>query len=180
MGTRDTSTAERAGGRLAYGMSDLTGSFPYTSGTELGVVLDVQLSPGVNYVPLANEDRGEVFNVLYTGGNPVLMARFVNQDTSAISFIWPNTTTSTGDELVDWPGSDLRAGQFVSGSTLLWQPDNGGPALLLYNAIPMVDVNEALRYSFRQPHSYVAMFMAIRDGSNRIGQMGPVAKLTAP
>lgn len=180
MASRDTSTAERAGGRLAYGFTDLTGSFPYTSGTELGVILDVWLSPGVTYAPLINEDRNEVFNVLYTGGNPLLMVRFSTQDTDAISFIWPNSTTSGADELVDWPGSNYRAGQFVVGSTLLLEPDNGGPGLIFYNAIPMVDVNERLRYSFRTPHSFVAMFQAIRDGSGRIGQMGPVNKLVAP
>lgn len=185
MATEDVSKSNRATVRAGYGMSVFTGSWPHTGGTALGSVQRVQYDPGLRYSPgLREEERGEVFEVLYMGGQPLVQLRIVTNDADALAKAFPNTATVTGSTVVRWHAGTVSAGGRMSSvalSPLLIETDDADHySLVLYKAIPLVVQRQDVRFSAREPQTVTVTFLGLRTSGDKIAEWGPLAKLTAP
>lgn len=170
--------------RLILNPTDL-GTAPAYGGTQLGIAGVSVLTIHYPRRAVVAEEFGEVADVV-RGGPYVSLTTIMRQwDADAIGLIWPSTSTgsSTGDKVIDIPGS-ARAGSLLSASSckILGVPRDlraDRPSFLLYKALPLVSEQAELRFAVGTELAVqVSVFQGIRDSSARILKVGQLADLS--
>lgn len=171
-----------ATGRLSYGCSALSGDYPHTGGTEIGTVSSIDFRPVFLNAPVRREEDNGVDEVLYLGGEVVLGCVLEEWKQDSLAKLFPNSTTNT-QEILQFPGSTLTAGAPMSTTALeplVFTPHNSDhPAIVIYKAIPVLEVNQAMRFSATSHLRVPVMFYGVPDASGRVAEVGPFANLTA-
>jgi hypothetical protein len=178
------------GGKLSYGCTNLALAWPH-GGTGLGLVAGIEFRPPSGHKILTAEETNAAATVLWTGGDAVLGLLIEGWDVDALSKFFPNSATSSGDRIMSWPGSTLPVGApFTPLAPLVFTPTDSlaaaasrpagsiTPALILYSAVPLLDLNAALRSSARSYLTIPALAIGLPDAQDRVAQMGPIGKLT--
>jgi len=180
MAAPDQNKAYQVSGRLAYGCTDLSTDWPH-GGTGLGMVGKLFVSPQRSWVALAAEETSSAAEVLWLGGDVVVGFTCHNWDNDALAKVFPNTTTSSGDTLIQWPGSTVVPGAPLTPlSNLVFTPRNEAehPGLLIYKAVILPDVNAELFLSAYRYLEIPAVVVATPDASDRLGVMGRFSRLS--
>jgi hypothetical protein len=180
VGSPDGDTGQLSAGRLAYGCTDLSTAWPH-GGTGLGTVGKVFVVPQRRWKALAAEETGAAVEVLWLGGDVVVGFTMVGWDEDAAAVVNPNSSTSNGKTVVEWPGSDVVVGAPVATITNLvftpWDQTNG-KGFVVYKAAAMPDLNAELAFSAGAFLEVPAVVVAIPDGSDRLGKLGKFSELT--
>jgi len=175
MATPDPTKIIHAPGELVLTPTDLTDTVA-AGGTLLGVVAEIIFRPNLLRRDLTAEEFGsEVLDIVEAGEQAVLAVLLRSFDGDAVSTVFKETSTGsgTGDTGIDYPGT-LRAGTLGSarGVKLLFLPDSSDevPAILLYNAIPLVAETAEVQLEMDSELTIPAIFHAARDGTGRVYQ----------
>lgn len=164
----------RVPGRLVKNPTDLAAAYPY-GGTELGVVRDIEWSPGIHSEKLHAEEFGLAVGALITHQEGVLAAVLRSWDGDFLSTIFHNIQADEFGEigvLGRVSGSGInRTGydEFDKGFKLLFAPfaENHHRFLLLHNAVPLVEDTFKLRLTLADEFGLPVMFYAGADAQGR-------------
>lgn len=193
MATVDARKVLRAPGRLAYGCTNLALAWPH-GGTGLGNVRGIVLRYARTDFRVTAEEFGfEPVEVIQGGESWSVGAVLRDADDDAYSKLFPNTAagTTTQHKVVTAPGS-VRAGALGSarGVVLVFTPEGAThakaaatpdvavPFVVLYRAIPMVEESAEVALTRSADVALPAIFVGIRDSSDRMLAMGRRADLT--
>ncbi len=172
----------RIPGRLIAAPTDLTIASPF-GGTELGMASDVIWRPNLRRKEIrAEEYGGEIVDQVKTGQSPQLGMFIRGFDPAMILKIFEGSSVSsdTGQPNIDYP-TDEAPGTLASatGFKLLYAADNKEehPSILIYNALPLLEEASEVRFSRKSEFGVPVLFHGVRDGSNRIYQVGPLEDL---
>lgn len=156
--------------------------FPH-GGTALGMAADVIWRPNLRRGIIRGEEYGgEPVEVLLMAQTAVLGVLLRGGDNDAYSTIFDDTTVgASGVTGVDHPGT-RRAGERGSDRTvaLILSPFDtvNHRALLIYQAIPLLEETAELRFALKQEQVVPAIFMATRDSTDRIWSYRPLEDLS--
>lgn len=185
MATADLNDALNVPGRLSWNPTSVSSAYPH-GGTALGFVRGVAVRRVEARRELTDEAFGsEVYDVISCGENWALACIFRSYDADAIGVLFPNTSTGTvaKRKIVATPGTN-RPGLLLSEKSgkLLFTPldSDRAPAVLFYKAIPLTDETLEMNKALDKREEYGALFVAVRDSSDRIEQMGLLRDLTLP
>ena len=168
MATSSSAQSLRVPGRLVKDPTNLAAAFPY-GGTELGLVRGLWIEPRPRYFEVtAEEYGGEPVELIELGWSVYVGTLFRAHDNDAVSAVWPNTATgsSSGDEVIEWPGTVRAGGKLASRSfKLLYVPRDVGnhPAALIYKALPTLEVGMRMVDRITTEWRYPVEFLALRD-----------------
>ena len=183
MAAPDVTRAMRVKGRLCIDPTDFSTAWPH-GGTGLGMVRDVAVRNGRMTEQITAEEFGvEVIDVIDLGESWVLAATLREWDADALAKVFPagKAGATTTERVVEYPKS-YRAGTLLSSSTvkLLFTPDDQTihPAVLFYRALPLVEETAELSFQLGLDLVVPVMFVAIRDASANMVQVGLLEDLT--
>lgn len=166
----------RVPGRLIANPTDVKIASPF-GGTELGMVSDVIFRPNLRRKEIhAEEHGGEIVDFVKAGQAPQLGAFVRGFDKDMVLQIFEGSSASakTDQAKVDYP-TDAAPGTLGSakGFKLLYAPDNTErhPAILLYNAIPLLEEVSEIRFALKTEFGIPVLFYGVRDVTNRVYQM---------
>ncbi len=172
----------RVPGRFVADPTDLSIDSPF-GGTARGMASDVIFRPNLRRKEIrAEEHGGEIVDFVKTGQSPQIAAfvRGFDPDMTLKIFEGSSVGTKTGKSKVDYP-TDAAPGTLGSstGFVLLYAPDNieEHPAILLYNAIPLLEEVSELRFALKTELGIPVLFYGIRDATNRVYQMALMEEL---
>ena len=166
-------------GRLAYNCTDLSTAYPH-GGTALGLFGNVILRPPHGKTLLMEEETGAPSAVLWRGGTLMLAGICKGWDNDALGVIWPNTTTgSSGDKVIQWPGSTVVPGVALTPLTnVVFSPVNPDyPAIVLIKPVAVPDIDLQVKLSAYRYMDVPCVFIATTAGSS-YGSMGLLDDLT--
>lgn len=130
---------------------------------------------------LAEEYGGEEVDRLYLGERIRVDAELLNWDTAGMQAAYSGAGAGAGTvPLLRYPGASLTRGEWLTdvGSVYLWAPFAAtAPALLLYNAYPVLD-DQGVPMSFVDELGLRASWYGVRDGSDRVWRSGLLAELS--
>jgi hypothetical protein len=163
-------------GRLGYGMTNTTGTFPF-NGTELGTAAGFVVRAPSEYRHHREEERATAGKVEYMGGDVVLGVLLEQWDADVIAAIWPSTVSRTGDRIVLWPGTP---GVHVTplANILFWPHNPAHPGVILFSAAPRLAQGAELFLSITRKLSPPVLFVGLPNASGQVGEMGIASKLT--
>jgi hypothetical protein len=168
------------GGRLAINPTDLSGAWPY-GGTELGVASFVRAFPRFLSQSYEREQDNGIQHVAYLGERWRVGALLEQWNNDAAAAVFPNTRLATGDRILTSPGQALSAGQSPTSVKLLIAPFDeweDGQALILYDAVPLIEETAELNFSFIRTFRLAMLFEAQPTGdAEKTHELGPVSKL---
>lgn len=186
MAAPSTSKIFRFPGRLIKSPTSLSAVAPY-GGTELGIARNMVFRLGIKTTPSQAEELGRTVAVTLVGEEAVLACVLRTYDNDAISTLFPNTTAPTlgRHRLIDGraSGSGInRAGYNLAGKAvaLLFVPKavEEHPAILIYNAVPVIDEAAELQASIGAEFGIACMFKALPDSTGRDYSIGSLSDLT--
>lgn len=189
MASPSIAQALRIPGTISVGpFTDITAAAASNGGTLLGLAQNVTLRwADISMAPLtAWEFGGEVVDDVRGGVGVMIVWRIRGADADAITAVFPNTFTSSGEWLRE-PGP-VRAGAWASDEAVqvLFTPDDPThPGLLLYEALPRVAAERggeaALDMSAASEVTWLVSFVAARRPSDgRRLEWAPTSEMTAP
>jgi len=160
--TQNIAELARSPGRLTWNPTDLSAAYPY-GGTDLGRTINKSFQVGRRQRRItAEEYGGELAGAIITGTSGVLAAMSVGYQDNAWDLVFDSTTgASSGKPVYDPSG---QAGTRVQGGVLLFVPDDvaNHRALILYNAIPLVEESAQLALRVRDRVALAMVFEAAR------------------
>lgn len=184
MATADPDAIVRVPGRLVLNPTNLAAAFPH-GGTALGVTRDQELRPNVKiHEEHAQEWGGATSRLLYCGTRAVFAAVFRSWDADALAHYWPESAAGavTQERVVapDVNADSTRAGRFIAGSIVLWSPlaIESAPAVLLFDALPMLDETTRLQLSLKGELGMAVMWACAPGSDGRPYAMGLLADLS--
>lgn len=174
----------RVPGRLIKNPTNLSTTSPY-GGTELGVVRNVVFTPGIRTEKLIAEEWGTPIGAIVASETPVLACALRSWDNDLIASIFPNVRTASSGEVgvqgtvaagVNRTGYDMEAKAFK----LLFAPlaPQQHRAILIYNAIPLVDEQAQLDLSLGREFGIGLMFLATPNPNGYLYDMDWISNLT--
>lgn len=175
MGAPDPSKSYYVSGRLAYGCTDLSTAWPH-GGTGLGLCGKVFYSPPSRYAVAEREEDGAAEKAVYLGGRATLGCELLQVDNDAYAAVFP----SSSGGLTEVPGTGTLPGQEVPTlSNLVFTPTNQleHPAVVLYKAIPTIEINHAMQLSSYRPFVLRLVFVGAPDSNDRISAMDLLANI---
>ena len=173
-------------GRLIKSPTNLSAASPY-GGTQMGIARAMKFQTGYKVVRSDAEEFGRRVAVTLAGEYAVLTCVLRTYDNDAISTLFPNTSAPTLGRLrgIDGraSGSGIsRAGTALDASAfkLLFVPlaIEEHPAILIYNAVPVIDEAAELQMSIGQEFGLACMFEATPDSSGRDYSVKALADLS--
>ena len=151
--------------RLVANPTNLGGAFPH-GGIEIGPIRDGRFAQGgQTRERTAEEFGGEVVEDFIAGRDSILFACVLDGIKDAgLAKIWPRGSPKYPDSLT--PG--YRGTAF--GFKLLVAPRDttNHPGVILYNAYPLEDETNEMRFGIEEEFGYPVMFRGVRDGTNRV------------
>lgn len=160
--TQDISEIARVPGRLAWNPTNLALTFPY-GGTDLGRTVNKSFRVGRRQRRItAEEYGGDLTAAVVTGTSGVLVAMSMGYQDNAWDLVLDSSTGSSSGKKVYDPSE--QAGKRVAGGVLLFVPDDvaNHRALILYNAIPLIDESAELALRVRDRVALAMVFEAAR------------------
>ena len=183
MSARDQTKIIRAPGRLFLNPTTISGSAPY-GGTELGAVRKVAVRLRQRSHDVIGEEFDEPVEFLKGGFRIVGLACLLRQyDNTVVSTVFPSTSTgaSSGDKVIDDPGTARPALGSATSNKILFVPENATahPSVILYRADATLEGEVELMHTIQEERALAVLFKALRDGSTpaRRGKMGKLADL---
>lgn len=178
MTTADVNATQLAGGRLFYGVSDVSIAAPY-GGTELGLVSSVYVAPPQGVIHLQQEGDGSTFQTLYIGGDAVAGCLLTTFDADAVAALFPGAGTGAASgPIATFPSKVGQAAETIT--NLLYAPTNSAHnAWLMPIAQPSLDDQARLWFSHRRWLTFPMIFRSQADSSGRALVTGKLADLTA-
>lgn len=174
----------RVPGRVILTPTNLSAAYPY-GGTELGITRDQAFMPRALYhEEQAEEWGGATSRVLYCGMRARFAAVFRTIDADVQTHIFPENAagTTSGERVVvpDVNDTTYRAGRALSGSVVLFAPTaiNTQNALLLYNAVPMLDDSIRLQLSIKAEMAAAVLWTCMPDANGRTFGWAKLAELS--
>lgn len=181
MGAPDSNTGLLSAGRLAHGCSDLSAVWPH-GGTGLGLIGQVFLFPQRAWAGITFEETNSTGEVLWLGGDLTVSLTAEGWDEAAQAVLNPNTASSSGRTIVEWPGSDYVAGSPIAPlSNVVFTPWDltNGKGFVIYKAVAVPDLNQALALSaYRFLEIPFVLIAAPGDASDRLGKFGKFSDLS--
>lgn len=181
MAAPDGDTSVLSAGRLAYGCSDLSAAWPH-GGTGLGLIGQVFLFPQRRWAALTFEETNSTGEVLWLGGDLTVSLTAEGWDEAAQAVLNPNTASSSGRTIVEWPGSDYTAGAPITAlSNVVFTPwdTTNGKGFVIYRAVAVPDLNQALAFAAGRFLEVPAVLIAVPgDSSDRLGKLGKFSDLS--
>ncbi len=176
MGTANVNAAQMAGGRLFYGVTDLSTAAPY-GGTELGLVSSVFVIPpqGVFHLPM--EEDGSTVRSIYTGGDAVAGCLLDTFDVDAVQALFPGDAAGadTG-RIVTFPSKVGQTAETVA--NLLYAPTNSEHnGWFMPIAQPALEEQRRLWFSHRRWLTFPVIFRSHADASGRALITGTLADM---
>lgn len=175
MATRSVRNVIRAPGKLIKDPTNLSAADPY-GGTELGVVRNLVFRPGHETEESLGEEFGRVVAATLVAERAVFACVLRSWDNDMLAAVFPNTAAPTKGRfrLVHGRasgGSFNRAGYALDSLAfkLLFVPFavEEHPALIMYNAVPMVDESAEIQMSIGAEYGLALMFKATPDATGR-------------
>ncbi len=164
----------RMPGKLVKSPTSLSTTYPY-GGTELGVLRNVMWTPGTKYDRAIAEEWKTAVAAFVEEERTLVAAVLRSWDNDLLSWVHRNVQTSAFGDVgllgrVQGTGVN-RAGydQGDLGAKLLFAPQAPGAhrALLLHNAVPMLDESAELQLSISREFGLALMFEAFPDATGR-------------
>lgn len=176
MATPTVSNIYRIKGRLSVAPTDLTLAYPH-GGTALGQIgrFAIEIAEGV--LPIVDEHYGQPVEFVAATGLTVLSCHLRGWDNDALQQVLPDTFagSGSGNRVIRLGSPNNATGKIQSGRTVkvLFTADRPTehPSVILYNAIPIIDQAEAVRFSLFQEARIPVQFIGLRSGS-KYGQIG--------
>lgn len=163
--------------------TDLSAAFPH-GGTPLGVTRDQELRVGARYHEEIAQEWSAVNRVLYCGSRGVFAAVLRSYDSDAFALLYPEQATGAVSQ-TSGPAPDVnddakRAGRFLTGAVILFSPValETQPAVLLYNALPMLDESAKLQVSLKVEMATAFMWALAPDSAGRTYAVNKIADLS--
>jgi len=182
VGSPSGDSGQLSAGRLAYGCTDLSQSWPH-GGTGLGLVGQVFVFPMRRWSALAQEETNSATSVIWLAGDVVVSLTQEGWDEDAMRVFNPNAETSNSKTVVSWKGptQTTPAGAPVPTITNVvftpWDTTNGR-GFVIYLAAPVPDLNAELALSAGRFLEVPCVLLALPDGSDRLGKLGKFSELT--
>ncbi len=179
MGTPDVDAVLRNPGRFSVGPTDLSTAWPH-GGTGLGVVAETTAVPVYKYeAVIAEEFAGEEIKIIEMGGSWIVGATLREYGDDSISAFFNSTTGASGSEIVEAP-TNTYPGTTITAVVLLFTPyeQTTHPALLAFEAIPMVTEAATLALELQSEMVLPVMYRCLRNASNKQIQIGLLSDLT--
>ena len=183
MALPDATKIFRVPGRLCIDPTDLSTAFPH-GGTAIGIASQIRVVTGIEEARVTAEELGGQAVEAILGKRDFVLGCLLRQwDNDAIGTLFGSdaTTGSSGDKVINWPGTD-RAGYQLSARSvkLCFTADRQTehPSLLVYKAIPLVAEAEAMRLTVLAELVMPAVLLGIRDSSSRVAAMGLLSDLS--
>ena len=180
MAGADVNLTQLAGGRLFFGVDDLSIAAPY-GGTELGLVSSVFVLPPLGVVELPAEEDGASARMVYIGGDAIAGALMPTPDPQAIAAIYPGAGLGPAGPnqgpIITFPA---KVGQPANEITnLLHVPTNVAEhfAWLMPIAVAALDEQTRLWYSHRRWLNYPVIWRSRADAQGRALVTGRLADL---
>ena len=170
MAAPDVRNALRVNGRLCWGPTDLSGTYPF-GGTALGGVLGTALKiRSTSYVIRAEELGGRPVDAIALGEEYTLAVVLAGWDLDAVTTLALDSATgaTTGRAVLQGrPGVDAkRAGALVSDrkGILYFSPDaDQHPGVLFRNALPMPREDGSIGFNLAEELGTPMLFLAVPD-----------------
>lgn len=176
MTTAAPNSAQLAGGRLFYGVDDVTITAPY-GGTELGLMSSVFVRPPQGVVHLPMEEDGSTVRTVYIGGDAVAGALLSTFDADAVSALFPGAATGyASGPIIKFPSKVGQTGEVLT--NLLFAPTNPNHnAWLIPTAQPALEEQAQLWFSHRRWLNFPVMFRSQADTNGLALVTGKLADL---
>lgn len=163
----------RVPGRLVKNPTDLSSAYPY-GGTELGVVRDIEFTPGIGTEHLMAEEFKTSVGTIVTGHNAVLACVLRSWDNDMLAAVLPNVQTDAFGEVgvlgrvgdgFNRAGYDMETQAFK----LLFAPfaEEQHRFILLHNAVPLIEESQRMRLVLSEEFGLPLMFYASPDSQKR-------------
>lgn len=171
-------TVRRLKGRLVAAPTSLSTAYPH-GGTELGFVSNGRFIPNVNRKEIRAEEFGQkrVEIAVAGDGDPVLLAVLRNYDLALLQRVFPSVSvgTSSNEAVIEFDANEdsILIGA-DRGFVLFFSPDNVDldPAILFYNALPLVQEAAELQLTINAEFSIAVAFLGAPDASFRDARIG--------
>jgi len=175
-------------GRLAYGCTDLTASWPH-GGTGMGFVDKTWVEIDSPVYPLvAMEYGGEGVDEIALGGRALIRCVLRDDDTDALGVAPLNSAAGvpSGYQVISGLGANV-AGTFHSSRAVVvvFTPqsvidgDDGAHDLVVFfHASPRFDEAQRIAHHAQEERQYALAFRALRDSSGRNWKIGRRADLS--
>lgn len=159
-------------GFLYWGTVGLSHESEY--GTLLGYTEDgVHFEPGINIVPVRQEETGEeITQIFYVGNAPTIYATLQNYNAAVLTKLFPGMG---GVTYVKSPGSYLAGKQLSSTSSytarLLFMPldETNNPCLIFQKACPHIVETAKLNFMHNNRTFFPVVFRGLRKTSDAEG-----------
>lgn len=151
--------------RLVANPTALGSAFPH-GGVEIGPIRDGEFDQGGQTRELtAEEFGGEVVEDFIVGRNSILFACVLDGIKDAgLSRIWPRGSPNYPGSLTPgYRGTDY-------GFKLLVAPRDttNHPGVIIYNAYPLEEESNKMRFGIEEEFGYAIMFRGVRDSTGRV------------
>lgn len=172
--------------RLISAPTNLSLPSPY-NGTQLGIARNVVFRPGQKVEESKAEEFGRPVAFTLAGEEAVIACVLRTWDNDMLSTILPNSTAPTNGRLrsIDGraSGASINRAGFALDSlafVLLVEPINPSehPAVIMYNAVPIIDENAEIFMSHTQEFGMGLMFKATPDATGRDYSKVPIADMS--
>lgn len=169
-------TVQLAGGRLFYGVSDITIAAPY-GGTELGLVSSVYVIPPLGVFRLPMEEDNSTALSVYIGGDAVAGCLLPTYDADATAALFPGAATGdAAGPIIKFPSKVGQPAETIT--MLLYAPTNADHnAWLMPVAQPSLDAQAQLWFSARRFLQFPVVFRSQADSDGMALVTGKLADL---
>lgn len=168
--------AQLAGGRLFYGVDDITIAAPY-GGTELGLMASVFAIPPQGVFNLPMEEDGSTVRTVYTGGDVVAGARLSTFDADAVAALFPGAATGdAAGPIIKFPALVGQTAEVLT-NVLLVPTNPAHNAWLIPFAQPALEEQERLWFSHRRWLGFPVIFRSQADANGLAFVTGKLADL---
>lgn len=177
MSTPDPNESRFNSGQLAYGCTNLATAWPH-GGTALGTVGDIFFKPQTRYIQ-GSEEEGQGGRAFKAGGPVILGLELLQHNDDAVGILYQSVVTQSGKKVVKL--SRAAWGDPVTALTnLVFTPNDPTHwGIVLFNALPLIDLNAQLALSAHTFLSLPVVFQGqARSADEEIGQWGPISSLT--
>lgn len=177
---------QRVRGRLYTGVNPaaLGSAGSDFGGVPLGAVNRIGSNYGMDHANVIADEYGQTVSVIHIQRDFEVSFALRDWDPATLAVLFPNTVLSSGSRRLEFPGATVQSGrrlELLTSTTVLFVPDRAEHmGWLLYNAVPLYDVNEEVRDTILSEKTVRLFWKALRSSAytpHRIARVGPLALL---
>lgn len=168
--------------RVSYGASNLTGAYPHTGGTALGVTSRVEIRGNFDTFRVVREEDGST-QAVYTLGGDIVVGFYLDEwDNTSRAQLFPRTRTDVNsDEIVQFPPAvtgltALSPLVFTPRRTTDENPPH--PALSIFSAYVIPDLTTTVMRLSSLSHLRVPLIVRGQVNASGIAaELGPISTI---